>query len=80
MVSFKASSFLLLTFVRRGVNAVEGSASGRSGGKNETTFFNSVLHFHVSRRLRVFWVIYLENWASRVGARLSPAACVWKNL
>lgn len=32
MVSFKASSFLL-TFAHSGVSAVEGSASGRSGGK-----------------------------------------------
>lgn len=32
VVSFKASSFLL-TFAHRGVSAVEGSASGRSGGE-----------------------------------------------
>lgn len=33
VVSFKASSFLLLTFAHRGVSAVESSASGKSGGK-----------------------------------------------
>lgn len=80
VASFKASSFLLLTFAHRGVSAIEGSASRRSGGENETTFFGLVFHFPVSRRLCTFWVTYFENWKSRVGARLFSAACAWKNL
>lgn len=79
VVSFKASSFLLLTFIH-GSMLLHAQASGRSVGGNKTTLFILIFHFLVSRSLCMFWVIYLENCKSSVWTRVSAAACAWKNL